>query len=124
MTLATRLRYYLSAHDVMCESDVDRDILIKQCIEMYKKIAAQLNDPSYLDYMNNDIVRLIGYKVKLMEKQDLNGINLWNELDRRMYDNDVLTEEKVVELLYEVPLCFLLSFVGYASYREKVSDIL
>jgi hypothetical protein len=91
---------------------------------MYKKIAAQLNDPSYLDYMNNDIVRLIGYKVKLMEKQDLNGINLWNELDRRMYDNDVLTEEKVVELLHEVPLCFLLSFVGYASYREKVSDIL
>jgi hypothetical protein len=124
MTLATRIRYYLSGHDILCEEDVDRDVVIKQCIELYKKIALHLSDISYVEYMNNDIVRLIGYKVNLMKKQDLNGVNLWNELDKRMYENGVLTERKVVELLHEVPLCFLMSFVGYASYRERVTDIL
>lgn len=124
MTLATRLRYYLSGHDIMCESDVDRDVVIEHCIEMYKRIATQLNDPAYLDYMNNDIVRIIGYKVDLMKKQDLNGVNLWNELDSRMYENNVLTEEKIVELLMEVPLCFLMSFVGYAAYRERQTAII
>ena len=62
--------------------------------------------------------------MNLMKKQDLNGVNLWNELHYRMHDNGVLSEQKVIELLHEVPLCFLMSFVGYAAYREKVTEIL
>ena len=54
MTLNTRLRYYLSGHDIMCEDDVDRDVVIEQCIELYKKIANSL-DKSHLEYMNNDM---------------------------------------------------------------------
>jgi predicted nucleotidyltransferase len=73
----------------------------------------------YLSHMNNDLVKLIGYKIDLVEKKDLEGISLWDELDQRMYEKDDLSEEKIVEVLNEVPISFLISFLGYAAYKER-----
>jgi len=102
---------------VFCEDDVDRKVVIEQCISSYKRIAAAMED-NYLDCMNNDIVKSIGYKTEMFERVDLEGVNLWNELHHRMNEG-TLSEENIVQLLEELPLCFLLSFSGYASFKEK-----
>jgi hypothetical protein len=76
----------------------------------------------YLNYINNDLVKFIGYKVDLKKNKDVEGIKLWNQLDKLMYENKVVNEEKIERLLYDVPLYFLLSFLGYASYKEDLSN--
>ena len=120
MSLKTKIQNYFSTHELSCEDDVDRTLAIKQSFELYKKISQDMEEPEeYLSHMNNDLVKLIGYKIDLVEKKDLEGITLWNELDQRMYENDELSEEKIVELLKEVPISFLISFLGYAAYKER-----
>jgi hypothetical protein len=76
----------------------------------------------YLNYINNDLVKMIGYKVDLKKNKDKEGIQLWNELDKRMYENKAVNEKKIELILDEVPLYFLLSFLGYASYKEHLSN--
>ena len=39
-----------------------------------------------------------------------------------MYVNKDINEQKIEQLLEEVPLYFLLSFLGYASYKEELSN--
>jgi len=79
---------------------------------------------SYIDYLNNDLLIFIGYKIDLVNSKDQEGVQLWNELDKRMYANkklsEPISEPMVVRLLNEVPLFFLLSFLGYATYKESV----
>jgi hypothetical protein len=77
----------------------------------------------YLNSMNNDIVKLIGYRIELENKNDHYGLNLWDELDRRMYEDAVVSEKKVIQVLEEVPMFFLMSFLGYACYKEKQWDL-
>jgi len=75
----------------------------------------------YMNYINNDFVKFIGYKVDLKKNKDTEGVKLWNEMDKRMYENKRVDEQKVGLLLHDVPLYFLLSFLGYASYKENLS---
>lgn len=120
MSLKTKIQSYFSTHELSCEDDVDRTLAIQQSFELYKKISESMEEPEeYLSHMNNDLVKLIGYKIDLVEKKDLEGISLWNEVDQRMYEKDNLSEEKIVELLKEVPISFLISFLGYAAYKER-----
>ena len=120
MSLKTKIQHYFSTHELACEDDVDRTLAIQQSFELYKKISEAMEEPEeYLSHMNNDLVKLIGYKIDLVEKKDLEGISLWNELDQRMYDKDALSEEKIVDVLKEVPISFLISFLGYAAYKER-----
>jgi hypothetical protein len=120
MSLKTKIQHYFSTHELSCEDDVDRTLAIKQSFELYKKISQDMEEPEeYLSHMNNDLVKLIGYKIDLVEKKDLEGISLWNEVDQRMYEKENLSEEKIVELLKEVPISFLISFLGYAAYKER-----
>ena len=73
----------------------------------------------YLNSMNNDLVKLIGYRIDLENKKDQYGLTLWDELDQRMYVENVVSEKKIIEVLEEVPMFFLMSFLGYACYKEK-----
>ena len=75
----------------------------------------------YLNYINNDLVKFIGYKVDLKKNKDIEGVKLWNEIDKRMYENKLINEQKIEMLLHDVLLYFLLSFLGYASYREMLA---
>lgn len=65
---------------------------------------------------------MIGYKTDLLKNKDKEGVQLWNSLDKRMYANKKLQESKIADLLQEVPLYFLLSFLGYASYRLDITS--
>jgi hypothetical protein len=122
-TLKNRIHKYISRkQDICCENDINRKIVIQQIFEKYKTICGNLNEPDeYLNYINNDIVKFIGYNVDLKKNKDFEGIKLWNEMDKRMFENKIVNEAKVEILLQNVPLYFLLSFLGYASYYEKTS---
>ena len=122
-TLKKRIHKYISnKQDICCENDIDRRVVIHQIIEKYKIICWTMNEPSeYLNYINNDLVKFIGYQFDLKKNKDKEGIKLWNQLDKKMYENKVVNEKKIEILLEDVPLYFLLSFLGYACYKVQIS---
>ena len=115
---------YSKKQDICCESDIDRAIVIQQLINKYKRITAFFGEPEkeYLGHINNDLLVLIGYKVDLEKARDNEGVQLWNGLDKRMFVHKKLNEAKTIELLKEMPLYFLMSFLGYASYKIDQLD--
>ena len=122
-TLKNKIHNYISKkQDICCEQDVNRKLITQQIVDKYKSICKNMNEPNeYLNYINNDMVKLIGYYVDFKKNKDKEGIKLWNELDKRMFEKDIVNQKKIEELLKEVPLYFLLSFLGYASYKENMS---
>jgi hypothetical protein len=119
-TLKTRIRNYISKkQDICCESDIDRTIVIQQIIDKYKRITAFFAEPEseYLGYINNDLLTMIGYKIELEKAHDHEGLQVWKRLNKRMYVDKQLNEAKTIELFKELPLYFLMSFLGYASYK-------
>jgi len=122
-TLKNKIHKYISKkQDICCENDIDRKIVIEQIIKKYKIICKNMNEPDeYLNYINNDLVKFIGYLVDLKKNKDNEGVKLWNEIDKKMYQNKIVNEKKIEKLLQDVPLYFLLSFLGYASYKEDIS---
>jgi hypothetical protein len=122
-TLKNKIHKYISKkQDICCENDIDRKTVIQQIIEKYKIICKNMNEPNeYLNYINNDLVKFIGYHFDLKKNKNKDGLKLWNQIDKKMYENKVVNEKKIEFLLYDVPLYFLLSFLGYASYKEGIS---
>jgi hypothetical protein len=122
-TLKNKIHKYISKkQDICCENDIDRKLVIQQIIEKYKKICKNMDEPDeYLNYINNDLVKFIGYKVDLNKNKDVDGLKIWNEMNKRMYENKMVNEQKIEHLLQDVPLYFLLSFLGYAAYKENLS---
>jgi hypothetical protein len=115
-------KYISKKQDICCERDVDRKVVIQQIFEKYMNISKIMNEPDeYLNNINNDLVKFIGYKVDLEKNKDFEGIKLWNEMDKIMFQNKKVNKQKIELLLQDVPLYFLLSFLGYASYSEKIS---
>lgn len=122
-TLKNKIHKYISKkQDICCENYVDRKLAIQQIVEKYKQICKNMDEPDeYLNYINNDLVQFIGYKIDLKKNKDVEGVNLFNEMDKRIYENKMINEQKVERLLQDVPLYFLLSLLGYASYKENLS---
>ena len=127
-TLKNKIHKYISKkEDICCENDIVRKDIIQLILKKYKIICKNMGPAGepvdeYLNYINNDLVKFIGYKVDLKKNKDIEGIKLWNQLDKRMYENKVVKEENIESLLHDVPLYFLLSFLGYASYKEDMSN--
>jgi hypothetical protein len=123
-TLKNRIHKYIcKKKDIFCEKDIDREIVINKIFEKYKQIAENFHEKElYLDYINNDILTFIGYFIEL--KKNTEGSKLWIDLDKRMYkDNNpttkILDENNIKLLLYELPLYYVLSFLGYACYKTN-----
>ncbi len=60
---------------------------------------------------------MIGYKITLRENKDKIGLKLWDELNQLTLKNNKINKNKIKELLQEIPLYYLLSFLGYAHYK-------
>jgi len=131
-TIRQRLHSYVcKKKDICCEEFIDRNIAIQEIITKYKNICEKMNEKDkYLSWINSDILKFLGYSVDA-KRNIASSVNyladskkedkqLWNDMDKKMYDNKELSEEKTIAFLKEVPLYFLLSFLGYASYQEKV----
>jgi len=114
-------RYIIKKHDICCEKDIDRNIVIKEIFAKYKEQARFLNEEGeYLNYINNDLIVFIGYKVDLEKNKDEEGLKLWMELDRRMYKDNRISSSKIIKLLHKVPLYYLMSFLGLATYKASL----
>jgi hypothetical protein len=122
-TLKNKIHTYISKKkDICCENEIDRKTVIQQIITKYKIICKNMNEPNeYLNYINNDLVKFIGYQFDMKKNKNKDGLKLWNQIDKKMYENKVVNEKKIDFLLQDVPLYFLLSFLGYASYKEGMS---
>ena len=123
-TLKNKIHKYISKQkDICCEDDIDRTIVINLIFEKYKKIAKEFDEP-YLDYINNDLGLFIGSMFDLKKKNNIEGIKLWHEIDKKMYKNNnpntkILDENNIKSLLQDLPLYYLLSFLGYGCYRAE-----
>ena len=122
-TLKNKINKYIcKKKDICCEDDIDRKLAIQNIFMLYREIAEFMYEKDeYLSYINNDLIKFIGYKIDLENKNDIEGVSLWNELDRKMFVNKKLDETKIIELLNELPLYYLLSFLGYAYYIYKIN---
>jgi hypothetical protein len=113
-TLRKNIHQYISKKkDICCEEDVDRDTIIDSLFELYR------NGDDPLETLHNDFCKFIGYKNNLKAARDHQGLALWDQIDQAGYKDKQINEEEVKKSLHEVPLYFLLSFLGYGYYKFK-----
>ena len=120
-TLKDRLQQRIGEKDICCEGDFNRVKIIQMIIDNYKKYASNYdypNEEEYLNFITNDLVIFIGYKVDLV-KNDKNGAALWDELDKEINGKNL---EVIKKALNELPLSFLLAFLGSSVYKLKVIE--
>ena len=118
-TLKQRIHNYISKkQDICCEKEYDRKLIIQQIIKKYKHICEIRDEPDYLDSIDNDLFIFVGVKLDLKKNNDTEGVKLWNELDRKL-NKKINKKVNQLELLQDVPLYYLLSFLGHASYIES-----
>jgi hypothetical protein len=121
-TLKNKINKYIFKNDICCEDDVDRKIIIQDIFTLYSEIASFMYEKDeYLSYIGNDLLKLIGYKIDLETKNDNEGVRLWNKIKSKITLNKTSNKEKMIEVLNEVPLYYLLSFLGYAYYKYKIN---
>lgn len=126
-TLKNKINKYIcKKRDICCEDDIDRNLAIQNIFMLYREIAEFMHEKEeYLSYINNDLVKFIGYRIDLEKNNDNKGVRLWDKIDRKMYVNKKLDEAKIIKFLHEVPLYYLLAFLGTAYYKYKINkDIL
>ena len=114
-------KYILQKGDICCEEYYDRDEIINQIIKLYKQ---DYNDSlGYLDDLDNDLVIFIGILLDLKQQNDKEGIILWNKL-YKMFDikNKKIKLNTIKQFLTELPLYYLLSFLGNAYYKYIILD--
>jgi hypothetical protein len=121
-TLKNKINKYIFSNDICCEDNIDRKIAIQDIFTLYSEIASFMYEKDeYLSYISNDLLVLIGYKIDLETKNDKEGVRLWNKIKSKITLNKNPNKEKIIELLNEVPLYYLLSFLGYAYYKYRIN---
>jgi len=120
-TLKQRIHNYISKkQDICCEKYYDRKLIIQQIVKKYKNICILRGEPNeYVSSIHNDLFTFVGVLFELKNNNDVEGVELWNDLDKQMFENNKLKPREIVRLLYHVPLYYLLSFLGHASYEES-----
>ena len=111
--------YLLKKGDVCCEKDMDRKLIIQDILAIYEEIADFMFEKElYLDYVQNDLLVFIGYRMEL-EKGNSEGVRIWDGLARMTVTNKSPDKQKIVKVLHNVPLYYLLAFLGYATYKNR-----
>jgi hypothetical protein len=113
--------YIYKQGDICCEEDYDRNVIIKEIIELYKEITTILNEKGviYLEHVDNDITKFINYLSSLESNNNKEGIYLFNSLGKRLKKDKKFNEEEMIKLLHEVPLYYLLAFLGQVYHRRN-----
>ena len=121
-TLKKRIHKYIcKTKDICCEEDIDRNTAIEQVFTLYNAIASETGDyadkDEYLNFIDNDLTKLLGYTITMEKNNDKEGIKLKNEIDTVMYKTKKVDTIKIREVLHNVPLYYLLSLIGWGHYR-------
>ena len=120
-TLKTRINDYVYKNDICCEKEIKRPLVIQMIVDHYKKKCENDNEPEeYLNWLTNDLVKFIGYR-NTLAKENKEGVELWDEIDKQTTENKKSNMGKIVTFLEDAPLYFLLAFLGYSDYVEKLS---
>ena len=116
----TMTNYILKKGDVCCEKDIDRKKVIEDIFSLYQEIAEfMFEKEEYLAYVQNDLLVFIGYRIDLEEGNNKEGVRLWDGLLRLTMNDKTLDKNKITRLLKNVPLYYLLAFLGYATYKNR-----
>lgn len=116
----TMTNYILKKGDVCCEKDIDRKKVIEDIFSIYEEIAEFMFEKElYLEYVQNDLLVFIGYRIDLEKGNNKEGVMLWDGLSRLTMTDNTLDKNKITRLLKNVPLYYLLSFLGYATYKNR-----
>lgn len=122
-TLKQRINQHVfNQGDICCTEDIDKKTVIEEIFSLYREIA--MSPDEYLDSVNNDLLVFVGYKVDLEKRKDVEGVQLWNKINRNMLTNKQLDETKIIKLMKDLPLYYLLAFLGNAYYKLKVKQAL
>jgi len=112
--------YILKKGDVCCEKDIDRKKVIEDIFSLYQEIAEfMFEKDEYLAYVQNDLLVFIGYRMELEEGNNKEGVRFWDGLLRLTMNDKKLDKNKITRLLKNVPLYYLLAFLGYATYKNR-----
>ena len=112
--------YIFKKGDICCEEDIDRNLAIEDIFALYTEIADfMFEKENYLDYVNNDLLIFIGYRVFLEKANNKHGMRIWDGMSRKMEKDGKMDKTRMIELLNEVPLYYLLAFLGYAQYKNR-----
>ena len=121
-TLKSRINDYVYKNDICCEKGINRPLVIQMIVDHYKKMCQNNREPEeWLNWLTNDLVKFIGYRNTLI-KENKEGLELWDEMDKQITENKTSDINKVDAFLKDVPLYFLLAFLGYSDYVEKNSQ--
>jgi len=113
-TLKSKINKYIYKYgDINTPDGLDKNKVIDDLIEMYKN--GYSND-EYLDWLGNNLLFFIGYRIDLKENNNIEGLKIWDELAKRTKKDT--TEEEYKKLLNELPLYYLLTFLGYSYYID------
>jgi len=109
--------YILKKGDICCEDDFERKTIIDSIFSIYKK----MDNKTYLESLNNDILIFIGYFIDLKKNNDKEGMKLWTYLDSQMPSNQTPKndEKNIKNVLNSFPLFYLLSLLGMANYKQN-----
>ena len=121
-TLKKRIHKYIcKTKDICCEEDIDRNTALEQVFTLYNAIASETGDytseDEYLEFITNDLTKLLGYTITMEKNNDKEGIKLSTEIDNVMYKTKKVDKTKIIEVLHNVPLYYLLSLIGWGHYR-------
>ena len=112
--------YILKKGDVCCENDIERKLVIQDILATYQELADFLFEKElYLGYVQNDLLVFIGYRIDLEKGNNKEGLRIWDGLARMTETSKNPDKQKIVKILHNVPLYYLLAFLGYATYKNR-----
>ena len=118
-TLKNKITKYFcetKEQDICCESDHNREKIVSEILALYKtRYVGYANE--YLEWIDNDIVIFIGYRVNLEKDKNIKGVKLWDLIASK--NKQHLSETNIKGLLMELPLYFLLAFLGNSYIKLK-----
>ena len=115
-TLKKKLTKYFcetKEKDICCETNYDRHMIVEEIISMYKKLTSQ-----YLETIENDILVFVGFRVDLEKAKNKEGLKIWDYISAKTI-NKKLSEVLIRTLLMELPLYYLLAFLGTTYLKFK-----
>jgi hypothetical protein len=116
----TMTNYILKKGDVCCENDIERKLVIQDILATYQELADFLFEKElYLGYVQNDLLVFIGYRIDLEKGNNKEGLRIWDGLARMTETSKNPDKQKIVKILHNVPLYYLLAFLGYATYKNR-----
>ena len=98
--------YISKKGDIGMAQDIEKKELIENIIRIYK----QKWNKEYIDWLHNDILMLVGFKMDMEKVGDTTGVKLWTDIDKKIGKP---TLQKISSELKKLPTYALLSLIGY-----------